>query len=91
VQEENRMAEDTIQQESTAGRLKEKVQMARQKAGEEWEHVRERLSVYGEGAEEFIDSLARYIKENPQRSAMIAGAAGLGIGLILGLLLRDRR
>ncbi|KAB2932965.1 MAG: hypothetical protein F9K24_08855 [Leptonema illini] len=84
------MAEDTMQQESP-GRLKEKVQQARQKAGEEWEHVRERLSVYGEGADEFIDSVGRYIKENPQRSAMIAGAAGLGIGLIAGLLLRGRR
>ncbi len=84
------MAEETMQ-DSAGGRLKEKVQQARQKAGEEWEHVRDRLSVYGEGADEFIDSVGRYIKENPQRSAMIAAAAGVGFGLILGLLVRGRR
>ncbi|MBW7857634.1 MAG: hypothetical protein H3C43_04920 [Leptonema sp. (in: Bacteria)] len=84
---------DIISQESdsASGRIKERVQHAKQRAGEEWENVRERISVYGEGADEFIDSVGRYIKENPQRSAIIAAASGLGAGLILGLLLRSRR
>jgi len=80
-----------MDQESMKGRIRGSVQHARQRAGEEWDHVRDRLSVYGEGADEFIDAVARYIKENPQRSAIIAGATGLGIGLIAGLILRGRR
>lgn len=77
--------------ESASGRIKEQVQHAKKRAGEEWENVRERISVYSEGADEFIDAVGRYIKENPQKSAIIAAASGLGAGLILGLLLRSRR
>lgn len=54
------------------------------------QHLRERVGVYQEGATEFLDSLALYIKENPQRAAIIAGASGLGLGLLLGLLIRSR-
>lgn len=82
---------DTLSTETPAGRLKEKYHQVRARAGEEWSNVRERLSPYGEGAEELIDSVGRYVKENPQRSVMIAGAAGLGLGVLVGLLLRGRR
>lgn len=50
-----------------------------------------RATVYQGDATEFLDSMAVYIKENPQRSALVAGAAGLGLGLILGLMTRGRR
>ncbi len=77
--------------EGTSGRLKEKYQQIKAKAGDELSNVRERMAVYGEGAEEFIDSVGRYVKENPQRSVMIAGAVGLGLGVLVGLLVRGRR
>lgn len=83
---------DTLQgQEAAGGRLKEKVQQVRARAGEEWANVRDRVSVYSEGADEFIDSVGRYVKENPQRSVMIAGAVGVSVGVLIGLLLRSRR
>lgn len=63
----------------------------RERAGEGYQHMKERVSVYGEGANEFIDAVGQYIKENPQRSAMIAASAGVGVGLVLGLLIRGRR
>lgn len=83
---------DTLQgQEAAGSRLKEKVQQVRARAGEEWSNVRDRVSVYSEGADEFIDSVGRYVKENPQRSVMIAGAVGVSVGVLIGLLLRSRR
>lgn len=63
----------------------------RERAGEGYQHMKERVAVYGEGAHEFIDAVGQYIKENPQRSAIIAASAGLGAGLILGLLIRGKR
>lgn len=54
------------------------------------QQFRERVGIYQEGATEFLDSLALYIKENPQRAAIIAGVSGLGLGLLLGLLVRPR-
>ncbi|GIX41326.1 MAG: hypothetical protein KatS3mg129_1059 [Leptospiraceae bacterium] len=68
--------------------LKQKYEALKGKAGEEWIHIKEKMQVYGEGAEEFFDSLSRYIKENPQRASIIAGALGLSIGFILGILIR---
>jgi ElaB/YqjD/DUF883 family membrane-anchored ribosome-binding protein len=68
--------------------LKQKYEALRSKVGEEWVHIKEKMQVYGEGAEEFFDSLARYIKENPQRASIIAGILGLSVGLILGILIR---
>ncbi len=68
--------------------LKQKYEVLRSKAGEEWSHIKEKMHVYGEGTEEFIDSVGRYIKENPQRSTIIAASIGFGIGLILGLIIK---
>lgn len=61
------------------------------KAQESLEQLKGKVAVYREGADEFIDALALYIKENPQRAAIIAGVTGVGLGLILGLLLRGGR
>ncbi len=69
--------------------LKQKYEKLKSKVGEEWDQVKEKMHVYQEGAEEFIDSVGRYIKENPQRATIIAASIGLGVGLILGLLIRS--
>lgn len=79
---------DQVKQEEN---LKQKYENLKNKAGEEWTHIKEKIQVYGEGAEEFIDALGKYIKENPQRASMIAAALGLSLGFILGLLIRGGR
>ncbi len=71
--------------------LKQKFENLKTKAEEEWGHIKQKIQVYGEGAEEFIDSLGKYIKENPQRASLIAVALGLSLGFILGLLVRGGR
>jgi hypothetical protein len=68
--------------------LKQKYEALRSKAREEWVHIKEKMQFMEKGAEEFFDSLARYIKENPQRASIIAGILGLSVGLILGILIR---
>lgn len=83
------MNQEMNQQEETA--LKQKYEKIKAKAGEEWANLKEKMQAYGEGAEEFIDSLGKYIKENPQRASIIAAALGLSIGFILGLLVRGGR
>jgi ElaB/YqjD/DUF883 family membrane-anchored ribosome-binding protein len=86
-------AKNLSQEETTVSKqkyeeLKQKYEALRSKVGEEWVHIKEKMQVYGEGAEEFFDSLARYIKENPQRASIIAGILGLSVGLVLGILIR---
>ena len=71
--------------------IEERAQQLGQRASESVQQVRERAAAYQAGASEFLDSMAVYIKENPQRSAMIAAGMGLGLGVIVGLLLRGRR
>ena len=71
--------------------IEERAQQLGQRATEQAQHVRERVSVYQAGASEFLDSMAVYIKENPQRSALIAAGMGVGVGIILGMLMRGRR
>lgn len=68
--------------------LKQKYEALKSKVGEEWVHIKEKMQVYSEGADEFFDALARYIKENPQKASIIAGLLGLSIGFILGILIR---
>ncbi len=71
--------------------LKQKYDQLREKLGEEWVNIKDKMQVYGEGAEEVIDSISRYIKENPQRASIIAGLLGLGLGFILGMLIRGNK
>ena len=71
--------------------LKEEAAHLRDKAEEGYRYVRERAQPYQQEAHEFIDSVGKYAKENPQTAAMIAGAAGMGIGIILGMLMRGNR
>ena len=75
----------------TAHKIKEGIQSLGADAGEKFNELREKMMVYREGANEFFDSMADYIKENPQKSAIIAGSIGMGIGVILGLLMRGSR
>ena len=67
--------------------LKGQAQKARARAQDTYEQARARASVYGEGAHEFVDAAGQYVKENPERSTLIAGVTGLGFGLLLGLLI----
>lgn len=71
--------------------LKEEASKLSDKAREELQKLKEKASVYKEGATEFLDAASTYVKENPQRSMVIAGVAGIGLGVIIGLLLRGRR
>jgi ElaB/YqjD/DUF883 family membrane-anchored ribosome-binding protein len=71
--------------------IKEDASHYAERAGEGIREFREKMHVYREGANEFLDSMSTYIKENPQRSALITGGIGLGLGIILGLLMRGGR
>mgnify|MGYP007095758908 FL=1 len=64
--------------------IKEQAAQLARKAKEGFARLNERTQVYQEGAREFLDSVGLYIKENPQRSAIIAVLAGLGLGLLIG-------
>ncbi len=64
--------------------IKEQAAQLAGKAKEGFARLNERTQVYQEGAREFLDSVGLYIKENPQRSAIIAVLAGLGLGLLIG-------
>lgn len=80
----------TTDKMSTA-KLKEGMEHLRDEASEKFSKVREQALVYREGAHELLDSVSDYIKENPQTAAMIAGAVGMGIGMIFGMLIRPGR
>lgn len=71
--------------------LKDEASHLGEKARSGMNYLRDRTQIYQEGASEFLDSMSTYIKENPQRSAMIAGLTGLSLGVVLGLLLRGGR
>jgi len=71
--------------------LKEQAGQLAGKAKEGIARLNEKTAVYQEGAKEFLDSVGLYIKENPQRSAIIAILTGLGLGLILGRLTKRSR
>ncbi len=73
---------------ASLGTFKENASKYGQAAAEEIEHLRGRLGEYQEKSKEMLDTISAFVRENPQHAAMIAGATGLGIGLILGLLLR---
>lgn len=70
--------------------LKEDVAELQDKAAATLKDLRDRGQVYKEQGAEVLESMAQYCNENPQRAALIAGAAGLGAGLILGMLLRGK-
>lgn len=70
------------------GSFKENAAKYGHAAAEEIEHLRGRLGEYQERSQEFLDVLSEFVKENPQHAAILAATTGLGIGLILGLLLR---
>lgn len=70
--------------------LKEDVADLQSRASARLNDLKEKSQVYREKGGEVIDSLGEYCKENPQQAAIVAGAAGLGIGVILGLLMRGK-
>lgn len=72
-------------------RLRAGIGHMKEEAAQLGEKLKERVTVYKEGASELLDSASEYIKEHPQKSAMIALGVGVGLGVIVGLLLRGRR
>lgn len=78
--------------------LKNKAKKITGKAREEYlEHVsdlKEKLKqVTGETSEkakQIIDQTGTYIKENPQKATLISLGVGVGLGLVIGLLLRRK-
>ncbi len=71
--------------------IKEQAANLAGKAKEGMAKINERTQVYQEGAKEFLDSVGLYIKENPQRSAIIAVLTGLGLGILLGRISKRGR
>lgn len=58
------------------------------KAKETLNELKDRSQVYQETAKQALDQAAEYCNENPQKAAAIAAAAGIGMGVILGMLLK---
>lgn len=54
------------------------------KAREGLNRLNESTAAYQEGARELLDSVGLYIKENPQRAAIIAVLTGIGLGFLFG-------
>lgn len=77
--------------ESESSKLGQRLGHMKDEAVQMGHKVKERMTVYKEGASEFMDGMSEYVKENPQKSALIAMGAGVGLGIIIGLLLRGRR
>ena len=91
------MSAEAQNNEDSVARLKETVQSLREdvaelqgRAAAGLKDLKEKGQVYRERSGELIDSVAEYTKENPQQAALVAGAAGLSLGIILGLLMRGR-
>lgn len=70
--------------------LEKKVKDMGRKAAGSAVKMKANAAHYQDEAAELLDSLAKYIDENPQKATIIAAATGLGIGIIVGLLLRNR-
>ncbi len=67
---------------------------AREKYLEQVSDLKERIKQFGgeagEKAKQVIDSAGEYIKENPQKSALIGLSVGVGLGVIIGMLIRRK-
>ena len=70
------------------GSMKENAARYGQSAAEEIEALRLKLNQYQDRSKELLEVLAEFIRENPQHAALLAATTGLGLGLILGLILR---
>ncbi|MDH5654495.1 MAG: hypothetical protein OEZ34_01190 [Spirochaetia bacterium] len=81
----------TEAEKETAKKIKEGIQTLSSDAEKQFNELRDKMMVYREGANEFFDSMAEYIKENPQKATIIGSSIGLGLGIILGLLMRGGR
>lgn len=68
--------------------LKGEAQAYQEKARESYKQLRDRVDHYRSNANDFLDQTTVYMKENPQRSSMIAALGGLVVGLFMGLLIR---
>jgi ElaB protein len=91
------MSAEEISERESMTKLKESLHVLKQDAHElqsrasaTLRELSDRTARYREDAGEIIDAMAEYCKENPQRAALIAAGAGLGLGVILGLLMRGK-
>ncbi|MCE9599132.1 MAG: hypothetical protein K8S54_14310 [Spirochaetia bacterium] len=71
--------------------LKEQAGQFAGKARDGLNRLNESTAAYQEGARELLDSVGLYIKENPQRAAMIAILSGIGFGFLLGRITKRGR
>ena len=72
----------------TLDRLKADAIEVQAKARETLNEIKDRSQVYRETAKQTFDQAAEYCNENPQKAAVIAAAAGVSAGILLGLLLK---
>lgn len=67
---------------------------AREKYLEQVSDLKERIKQFGgeagEKAKQVIDNAGEYIKENPQKSALIGLSVGVGLGILIGMLIRRK-
>ncbi len=67
---------------------------AKEKYMEQVSDIKQKFGKVGEEAtlkaREVIDNVGNYVKENPQKAAIIGFSAGLGLGLALGWLFKKR-
>ncbi len=83
--------------EEIKGKIKEGVSQLREEAEhfqgtarEKMKHLRGKVDVYRDEASELLDNTNVYIKDNPQKSTIIAGLSGFLMGIFIGLLIRGR-
>lgn len=71
--------------------LREQAGQIAGKAKEGLNRLNESTAAYQEGARELLDSIGLYIKENPQRAAVIAILSGIGLGFLFGRITKRGR
>ncbi|MBL8018814.1 MAG: hypothetical protein JNM27_04035 [Leptospirales bacterium] len=71
--------------------LREQAGQIAGKAKEGLNRLNESTAAYQEGARELLDSVGLYIKENPQRAAVIAILSGIGLGFLFGRITKRGR
>lgn len=68
--------------------LKSEAETLQNQAREKMNQLKGRMDAYRDEASELLDSTNVYIKENPQKSAIIAALSGFTLGMFIGLLVR---
>jgi ElaB/YqjD/DUF883 family membrane-anchored ribosome-binding protein len=75
---------------SAQQKIAESAKVAEKKLREHAETLRVQTKVYRENAGQQIDDAQRYVTERVKERPLTALMAGLGVGLVLGMLLSNR-